>query len=276
MDARLANRDDIFALTALWQECFGDPHDYIEAFYAHRFDSIYTPILTDGKGRVIGMTHLLPCVYKSGGKEQSAYYLYAVGLARAYRGLSVMRPFFEAILNEASKNGRALLLSPVNENLVHYYQSYGFEKAAGHFLGLFDRAALGKADNLSFFACESDAYLRARTSCLAGQTHLAFPFDGVDYALKENALCGGYALCSSEGDCALFFEEGGHAVLREFCVSTKDMAKARARLAALLDHLALKSCEVHTHFCFCESMQREDTCMAYGGGNYGYMNLLLD
>ena len=277
MEMHLARHEDIAALRTLWQECFGDEESYIKAFYRDRFAKILVPTLLDAEGKIVCMIHMLPCTVKRcGAPDISAYYLYAVAASRAVRGTGAMRSLMTTLIDECKKRSRPLLLSPVNPKLIAYYESYGFRVSDSYFCGFFDRALLPSTASLAWQVCDDTDYFAARSSCLAPMNHVAFPRDGVSYALAENTFCGGVALTSSEGDCALILQEKDRLILREFCISTDDPALARARLAALCDHFGAKSCEVCTHLRLSDEMHRPPKVMAYGLSSCGYMNLLLD
>lgn len=277
MEMRLARREDIACLTRLWQECFGDEDAYIDAFYAHRFDSILVPTVTDGDGTIIGAIHMLPCTYGKRTGMARGYYLYAVCVTPAWRGTGAMRMLLGAVVEECRKKSLLLTLSPVNDKLIAYYESYGFRMTAGYFHGFFDRADADSS--CAWKPCGAKDYFRVREACLDTCVHLAFDAGALDYALLENASFNGSALCSSEGDCALVQKEGVHLVVREFCTSAENTACARARLLALLSSLGSSFCEVRTHIPL-DGLKPHFALMAHGGTPSDvlreYANLLLD
>lgn len=276
---RLATRGDLGALTSLWKTCFDDSQKYIEGFYRHRFDAIRIPVLLDGEGKVIGMVHLLPCRVYARGSMCEAFYLYAVGLAPAHRGSGAMRGFLTTVIDECTRRSFLLLLSPANARLADYYRTYGFEFAYSYEQGFFDRASLGKAHtSVRWESCDGVRYSTVRNARLAERSYVGFAPDAVDYALRENAFFGGFALTSSEGDCAFGLASEGHLLLREVCL-TADGEEGRARLASLLDLFGAASCELRAPSHLIDGMQTVDAAMVYGqtdGVALGYMNLLLD
>lgn len=291
MEMRLARREDLPALSLVWQECFGDGRAYIDFFYRERFDAIYVPILTDDEGKITSMVHMLPCTLENGesdtygktGHGTNAYYLYAVGASRAWRGQGVMRTLLTTIINECKKKAVALALSPVNERLIAYYEGYGFRMTGGYYHGFFDRSELEGIADVTWQACDADEYfsLRAKTVTATAIPRMLFPIDGVAYALRENAYFGGCALCSLAGDGALVQREGAHLVVRELCSRTEDFSALRAGLGALLDRFGAKSCEVRTNLAFSPKLQRVHALMtsvpmAFHGQDFAYANLLLD
>ena len=291
MEMRLARREDIPALSLVWQECFGDGRAYIDFFYRERFDSICVPILTDDAGKTVAMVHMLPCTLDNGesdtygktGHGTNAYYLYAVGASRAWRGKGAMRTLLTTIVNECERESVALALSPVNERLISYYESYGFRMTGGYYHGFFDRSELEGTADLTWQACDAAEYFSLRAAAMAGLAapHMLFPIEGVAYALRENAYFGGCALCSSASDGALVQKEGTHLVVRELCLRGEDFSVLRAGLGALLDRFDAKSCEVRTNLAFSPKLQRVNALMTsvpmdFHGQSFAYANLLLD
>ena len=290
MEMRLARREDIPALSLLWQECFGDEAAYIDAFYSHRFDAIHVVVAVDDKENIIGMIHMLPCDMACDDLSESindfgtnAYYLYAVGVTRSWRGCGAMRTMMTTIVDECKKKSIALTLSPINEKLIPYYESYGFCMEGGYYHGFFERSELGHEKDLDWLVCDSTEYFMVQASCLilSVRPRIAFLMDGIDYALRENAYFGGCALYSSKGDCALVQQEGAHLVVREFCSMEEDASSVRAHLGALLDFFGAKSCEIRTPIDFLPELQKKEALMAnlpmvFKGQSFGYSNLLLD
>ena len=290
MEMRLARREDRCELRALWQECFGDPRAYIDFFYQRRFASIYVPVLTDENGKIVAMVHMLPCELESDdryGKNQkgtNAYYLYAVGVTRAWRGQGAMRTLLSTIIDKCQKKSIALALSPVDEKLIPYYESYGFRVTGGYHHGFFDRSELESQGGGVFWQkCGYTTYflVRSMLMTLCGVPRLQFPISGVGYALRENSYFGGCALYSSVGDCALVQKKGRHLVVREFCVCDSELAGVRARLGTLLDFFGATSCEVRSNLAFSPKLQRVHALMTnvpltFMGQDFAYANLLLD
>ena len=86
---RFSLYDDIPAMTALWQEAFGDDESFINAF----FKGFYTPqnvpvFVIDGE--IAAMLFLLDGELSIGGKIYPAYYLYAASTKKSHRGKGLM------------------------------------------------------------------------------------------------------------------------------------------------------------------------------------------
>lgn len=71
--------DDIPAMTALWQEAFGDDESFINAFFKSFYSPQNVPVFVID-GEIAAMLFLLDGEMSVGGKRYPAYYLYAPAL----------------------------------------------------------------------------------------------------------------------------------------------------------------------------------------------------
>ena len=122
---RPATSADLPALKALWQVCFGDAEETVDAFLAHSEGA--TPFAVERAGEIVSALWALPCACDGA----RAAYLYAVGTLPAHRG----RGLATSLLSFATKSleGEGISrfwLYPADPALTALYRPLGFEPAA--------------------------------------------------------------------------------------------------------------------------------------------------
>ena len=128
---RFSLYDDIPAMTALWQEAFGDDESFINAF----FKSFYTPqnvpvFVIDGE--IAAMLFLLDGELSIGGKRYPAYYLYAASTKKSHRGKGLMTELLDFSARTAADRGQAFIcLKPGEKELFDFYEKRGYLPAFG-------------------------------------------------------------------------------------------------------------------------------------------------
>jgi len=126
MRCRRTGPDDIPALTALWQEAFGDSEPEIARFFETvRPDS--EGFAAEEDGVLASMLFALPVTLAAGDQTVSASYFYAVATLRAYRGRGLASALMAYAEKRLQKDGvRAVLLVPGEVSLVQFYEPLGY------------------------------------------------------------------------------------------------------------------------------------------------------
>ncbi len=65
------------ALMKLWRDVFGDPEEYVNLFFTHRFRPDEALVHLEGE-RPVAVLYMLPLTFTSPGKSYQARYIYAV------------------------------------------------------------------------------------------------------------------------------------------------------------------------------------------------------
>ncbi len=186
MKIRSANLFDQKSIRLLWQDCFGDPYEYIDFYLSKRFKPEFCAILEDN-GDVIGMIHLLKCtVYPN----QKAFYWYAAGIRSDRRKEGLFRKLAQYVKEQTNRLGYKNLCVPA-PGLEKYYQSLGFSFAYTATDEIF-------INDCSSFSCDRVSIQEASAEDFLNETFqigdTLWDKDAVEYAMKENVYCNGFLL----------------------------------------------------------------------------------
>lgn len=125
IDYRHTVCSDREALTALWQEAFGDEREFVDCFFA----SAYAPERSLGAfrdGCLAGALYWFDCVLQG---EKIAY-VYAVATAKASRGQGIATNLMEQLHGVLRGKGYgAAVLCPGSEELFRFYSRMGYRTA---------------------------------------------------------------------------------------------------------------------------------------------------
>lgn len=123
---RRAQTNDREALTALWQEAFGDSKEEIERFF-DTFEYRNTAFLLCEEERIRSMLFLLPTAVRDRECHYPAGYIYAGATYPDARGKGYYRRLLAFVADTARQEGMAaLLLRPATEALADSYRRMGF------------------------------------------------------------------------------------------------------------------------------------------------------
>ncbi len=153
MNIRKPNREDLPALSKLWQEAFGDSPEEVAHFYKTAF-SFDRALLAQAQNPVA-------CIYWMDAKiaGQRIAYLYAFAVEEACRGKGVGKALLEKTLETLKeKEYAAAVLVPGEESLQAYYEKCGFS-VFGNAYG-----AEAKAPGLPGSAVSPETYLARRAA----------------------------------------------------------------------------------------------------------------
>ena len=151
---RFSLYDDIPAMTALWQEAFGDDERFINAF----FKGFYTPqnvpvFVIDGE--IAAMLFLLGGEMSIGGKRYPAYYLYAASTKKSHRGKGLMTELLDFSARTAADRGQAFICLKPGEKELFELREAAFGSCDRF---IWDKNSVNKAVKLS--TCGGDKLFR--------------------------------------------------------------------------------------------------------------------
>lgn len=162
-------------LRALWSSTFGDPPEYVDAFYENFDGDITGHAVVDEAGKVCSA---LTCHLCGEYEGRPVYVSYAICTREDMRGLGLAAELTAAVRDEVTEAGGISIVSPAEPSLVGYYSALGYEP---HFFAT-ERAVMSPDFDLE----EYD------------------DFDEFDLDMSESGLFGG-----PEGDSAGGRTEGG-------------------------------------------------------------------
>lgn len=165
---RCSQASDLPRLKAIWQDCFGDPDDYIDRYFASYWQPDRMFILeSDGQAQAMcAWFELALC-------GEPAAYFYAVATDPAYQGRGFCRKLMAYAEEVLTQQGISqFLLVPGEESLFRFYAGMGYETAG----------AMGAADVKIPIAgavhpIDAAQYLRLRQA--------AAPDNAVDYTPEQ-------------------------------------------------------------------------------------------
>lgn len=124
-----AKNEDISRLKEIWQEAFGNEENFTEDFFTYAFSGEETLCYMEN-GQILGVLYMLPCrIMAASGKEEKAYYFYALATAEQFRGRGIMGKLIRHAQEEIKEQGcHTIFLIPASEGLISYYEQFGFDQ----------------------------------------------------------------------------------------------------------------------------------------------------
>lgn len=118
---------DIEALKRLWQQAFGDPAEFVDAFFRTGFSPNRCRLIRKND-RVAAMLYWLDCECRG---ERLAY-LYGVATEKSFRGQGLCHALMEDTHSYLAEKGYAgAVLVPGNEELFRLYEGMGYRPFGG-------------------------------------------------------------------------------------------------------------------------------------------------
>lgn len=205
MEIREIQQQDRSSLVELWCGVFGDPAAYVETFF-RLLPEIGSGVAAFEQGRPVGAAYVVTALHlREGGNCRRCGYLYAVAVARDYRGRGLGGELCRAAATLGKVRGAELICTrPAEPGLFAWYERC---------LGL--RCALRRVSR-ELDSCPGPAvrplgaaeYGLRREALLAGRPHL-YPEDAA--LCLEEANCrafGGFLCAVGEGLAAAYVDEG--------------------------------------------------------------------
>ena len=113
---------------AMWKTCFGDPDDYMEVYFRHKYRNEQTLVYFD-EGKVVASLQMLPYQFTFYGKEIPVLYLSGVCTLPEARKKGIMHQLLLYSFEVARmRNVPLMLLVPQEQWLLNFYAKIGFVK----------------------------------------------------------------------------------------------------------------------------------------------------
>lgn len=136
MNIEFYRSENLEPLISLWCECFGDTPDVPREFYG----TVRCDVLTATENeKVVGMANLLPVKTDNA----NGVYLYAVCVAKEYRGCGI----FRTLLKYAEKSADFICLIPENDEVADTYLRHGYTVKVARY---------GRSQSKNTVSCSSD------------------------------------------------------------------------------------------------------------------------
>ena len=204
-------------LRSLWCEVFGDPPEFVDAFYENFSGDItgYVMVAEDGE-----VHSALTCHRCGTYAEKPVYVSYAVCTRSDMRGLGLASELVRFVRDRVTEAGGLSLVSPAEASLVSYYEGLGYEPYFSAVVRAvmspefdmeeyddFDEYDLdiGTADPTPFRAqidlqeIPAEKYGRFREAFLSGQPHIT-PSDEMLSLIEGESMYGHGLYLVNRGD----------------------------------------------------------------------------
>jgi len=123
---RFADEHTRDAVRAMWKTCFGDPDDYMDLYFRHKYRDEQTLLYLDG-GKPVASLQMLPYRFTFHGSEIPILYLSGVCTLPEARKKGFMQQLLLRSFEVAREREIPLmLLVPQEEWLLTFYAKYGF------------------------------------------------------------------------------------------------------------------------------------------------------
>jgi GNAT superfamily N-acetyltransferase len=263
-----ADREDFDDIKTLWNTCFGDEADYIDFYLRNRFDDENMMVIRED-GKVVSMTSFLPATIKKGDDYIPVRYAYAVATLPEYRKkgyASEIIKFAYEIYKEP------IVLQPETEELKKYYENIGFKDFFGKEAWETDISDPSitendKINDLEVREIRAEEYKRCRDIHFDKNGYLNWSEEAVEYALKENKLCGGMAVQVNEDDIIMMRPENDTLHIIESSLSKEWITQMVPQLKQIYQDAEKIVYDNKGGMMLSDSLMED--------GSEGYMNLTL-
>lgn len=120
---RIAEKQDMPGIIALWQQAFGDTQQAVMDFFS-AFPTCISYVAEE-RGEILAMAHAVPQTLSP---DTRAVYVYAVATAKDHRGKGLCRKLMAFLEEDLKQKGfEAAVLTPANTGLFQFYKNLGYE-----------------------------------------------------------------------------------------------------------------------------------------------------
>lgn len=217
-------------LKKLWSETFGDPEEFVDAFYDCFGEDIQGYVVVDENGRVCSALTCYLCGYYEG---RLVYASYAICTRHDCRGQRLASALTEYVKDEVIMRGGISLVSPAEQSLEGFYAGLGYEQAfyaapravlAGSFEDELDEFDFDEDDDFDIVKPEADIrkidaslYNKYREAYLAELPHIV-PADEI-LSAAELACEGFYTINNGDAICCISEKKRGQLIISELIIS---------------------------------------------------------
>lgn len=214
---RFSLYDDIPAMTALWQEAFGDDESFISAFLRSFYTPQNAPIAVID-GEIAAMLFLLDGEMSIGGKRSPAYYLYAASTKKSHRGKGLMTELLDFSARTAADRGQAFIcLKPGEKELFDFYEKRGYLPAFGRKVFTVHLSELVKPSDIAHNNSAFDLF-KLREAAFGSCDRFIWDKKSVNKAVKLST-CSGDRLFQNRKGYSLYSINDRVCTVKEFAFS---------------------------------------------------------
>ncbi|MBQ7896376.1 MAG: GNAT family N-acetyltransferase [Oscillospiraceae bacterium] len=218
---------DIPELKRLWAECFGDPEQMVDSFYA-MLPSMGFGLCAEAEGKIAGAAHMIQGMSLEKDRNIPCAYLYAVGVFSEFRSRGVGSGLSRACAELAKERGAEIICTqPAKKSLYKWYEEIiGTEHKLCRKIAELESKA-GKAEIIS-----PEHYHSLREELLSGKEHMKASLAVIEF---ERELCIAYGgdLFKTEKGIAAAYIEDGSCHIKELLTVGNSLDEAAAVAAAL-------------------------------------------
>lgn len=195
------------ALERLWRECFSEPEECIDLFFARQFRPENCAVFLV-EGEPVAGLYLLEADLMLPRERYPVYYVYAAATLPSYRGKGLMGKLLSFVNGELAplRNRAGTILLPASDTLYRFYEKQGYHT------GFYIRSVEVSCDKIPeacrAVAVSGNPMADVRCRALTGQPYVRWSEEHLRYAALLNqkyggytvSVPGGYALCRPEDD----------------------------------------------------------------------------
>ena len=272
LQIKWADASMIPALRHVWEVCFGDMEDYLDLFFSRRFPS--SRALTAWVGDTLAGTVYLLDAELDG---RPFWYGYAVGTLPEFRGMGISRRLHEEIFRMADEQNALYAVHPQGDHLIAFYEKLGLKQ--GFFYKVVTLCAKpSDVEGLSLTELSASDYAKLRDAAFDAPDFVRWDADAVDYAVEENAFCGGFCRALTDGETvwALFGDVRDDTLfVRETTMPDAVILRAAPLLAKEFDCTRI-AMRLPAGSQLDGTVEMSGMVRGAGSPDCGYLNLMLD
>ena len=178
---------------ALWQKCFGDSMEYIDAYYDQYCDAGQV-LVEEEDGVICSMASMLSASLRTPeGETVPVGYVYALATNPDRQGNGHARNllgYADDFLRE--RGDRAMVLVPASASLFRFFEALGMRECFSHRKSEFLASSLtGEPVGGVFTPIGPEEYNSIREAYLAGSLHIAYSDDLIRFQEMGSRMTGG-------------------------------------------------------------------------------------
>lgn len=223
-------KEDIPALSRLWEKTFDDSETLIADFFRILPD-MGAGLAAVMDGKIAGAAYVITGMELTGGESAPTPggYIYAVAVEESCRGLGIGSALTRAAAEEGRRRGAKFICTlPANESLYGWYREL-LEVEPALYRRTFCSSCVPGTPTMPVSVTE---YMLWRENILRGRPHLHLSYPALEFQYRLCSAYGGGFFAVGSGICAAYLE-GGTAVIRELLLmDERERVSAAASVGA--------------------------------------------
>lgn len=226
-ELKIAGKEDINELKALWLSCFDDSPEAADLFFERNKNTYHAYAATEN-GKIVSALYLIDCTL--GGAQ--AHYLCGAATLPDFRNRGIMGKLIEYSLNDAKNRGdRFSVLLPASGKLYRFYGKHGYRACCSVRGAMVHRNELERGCADSILVGDTADFEYIQYGFKRGN-FLLWNNDYVRFAIEYYA-CYGIKTAFSKNAMAIFEEENG--VCNVFYCAYNDLKELKTLLLGSSD-----------------------------------------